>query len=417
MPALQSLPLVVFTTLLLLGTLRGVDFRESTGDKLYDDGQGNTLPYRLFKPMDYCADTAPLFRPKGCDAERKFPLVVFFHGSGERGTDNRNQASGGSHMLNLFNATNGKTFDGKYQAFLLTPQCPTSDQWVNHDWGKGSYTEEDEPPISKPMASTLAILNQVIANYEVDTSRIYVTGLSMGGYGTWDALRRRPELFAAAMPLSGGGNKEQGATFKDIPVWSFHGSLDSTVPVSGADAMRDAIANAGGLMEYTRIEVGHEGWGTFYDNRTFRSTEDLTVYQWLFSQSQGSLGNGDYEFWAAGFKNFTDTAAKADPDGDGLRNRDEYAFGLNPTKPSKSDGIQATLSAGNSQFRYTRRDPELTKLSFRVQVSTDLMNWEAAVDPNIKVGDPDSGTHIQEVTVTLTEAKGENELFVRVKAE
>ncbi len=85
MPALQSLPLVVFTTLLLLGTLRGVDFRESTGDKLYDDGQGNTLPYRLFKPMDYCADTAPLFRAKGCDAERKFPLVVFFHGSGERG--------------------------------------------------------------------------------------------------------------------------------------------------------------------------------------------------------------------------------------------------------------------------------------------------------------------------------------------
>ncbi len=103
-------------------SLFGVDFKRSTGDERYDDGEGNALPYRLFKPLDYCGDISKLFRPQGCDPDKPFPLVVFFHGAGERGTDNLAQANGGGHMENLFKATQGLTFDGQYQAFLLAPQ-------------------------------------------------------------------------------------------------------------------------------------------------------------------------------------------------------------------------------------------------------------------------------------------------------
>ena len=98
------------------------------------------------------------------------------------------------------------------------------------------------------MRSALAILDQVIATYPVAIDQIYVTGLSMGGFGTWDALHRRPGKFAAALPLSGGGNKSQGASFKDVPIWLYHGSSDTVVPTRGSDEMQNAIVAAGGLL-------------------------------------------------------------------------------------------------------------------------------------------------------------------------
>jgi hypothetical protein len=119
------------------------------------------------------------------------------------------------------------------------------------------------------MHSALAILDQVIATYPVAIDQIYVTGLSMGGFGTWDSLRRRPGKFAAALPLSGGGNKSQGASIR------------------GADEMENAIATAGGAIEYTRPNTGHSGWGTFYNNRTYRNAAGQPVLEWLFSQTLG----------------------------------------------------------------------------------------------------------------------------------
>ena len=103
-----------------------------------------------------------------------------------------------------------------------------------------SYTQSQEPPVGQSMQSALAILDLVVASYPVDTDRVYATGLSMGGFGTWNAVRLRPGQFAAAMPLSGGGNADQGALLEGIPVWAYHGSADSIVPVSGTDDMRDA---------------------------------------------------------------------------------------------------------------------------------------------------------------------------------
>ena len=407
---------LIASVTLMAGTTWGVDFKQSTGDELYDDGEGNTLPYRLFTPQDYCADIAPLFRPKGCDIERLYPLVIYFHGAGERGKDNKLQANGGGHMENLYKATQGESFDGQYQALLLAPQCPANDQWVNRDWSKGAYTQDEEPSISQPMRSALAILDDVIANYQVDTNRIYVTGLSMGGYGTWDAVRRRPELFAAAMPLSGGGNKDQGVLFKEIPVWTYHSDNDFVVPVSGADDMRDAIKNAGGMIDYTRVNVGHSGWGTFYDNKTYTNSSDQTVYEWLFSQSLAS-SSSDFETWRSTYSGLVAAEVGADSDADGLTDRQEYVFGLNPTLRSSASPI--TVSAkDDGQFTYTRRDPALTGLNFTIQCSSDLTSWKPLNNPDITLGTPDQDSGIQTVTVQMTkESLAKGGLFVRVQAE
>jgi len=251
----------------------GVDFSRSTGNELYNDGQGHTMPYRLFLPIGY----DPL-------AQTHYPLVLFMHGAGERGTDNTSQCGGG-HLENLFAATQG-SLASQYKAFLLAPQVPNGSQWVDWPWASGSYTNAQEPPESQSMKLAMGILDQVVASYPVDSNRIYVTGLSMGGFGAWDAIRRHPGEFAAAMPLSGGGNKDQGLLLSHIPVWAYHGASDGTVPVSGTDNMRDAIAAAGGSIEYTRPDgVGHSGWNTFYDNTTYHNSMGQTVYPWLFSQA------------------------------------------------------------------------------------------------------------------------------------
>ena len=250
-----------------------VDLSKSTGNLKYDDGNGHTLPYRLFLPVGY-------------NPNAEYPLVLFLHGAGERGNDNSGQFGGG-HMENLYNVTQGNMLSGTFKAILLVPQCPSDDQWVNWPWGKGAYTNAQQPPESQPMKSTMGIVNKVVADYSsVDTSRIYVTGLSMGGFGTFDAITRHPETFAAAMPLSGGGNKEQGLLLSHEPIWAYHGDADGAVPVSGTDSIRDSIAAAGGLMEYTRLhDVGHGGWGTFYDGTTYKNSTNQTVYPWLFSQT------------------------------------------------------------------------------------------------------------------------------------
>ena len=270
LPQLSRSVLLMF--IVLCGILYGVDFSRSTGDLVYEDDKGNPLPYRLFLPEDF-------------DENDEYPLVLFFHGAGERGRDNKLQSNGVVHIENLFKATQGTVFNGRYKAFLLTPQCPSNDQWVNWPWSRGSYTDAEEPEEGRSMRSALAILDQVIATYPVAIDQIYVTGLSMGGFGTWDALHRRPGKFAAALPLSGGGNKSQGSSFKDVPIWLYHGSSDTVVPTRGSDEMQNAIVAAGGAIEYTRPNTGHSGWGTFYNNRTYRNGAGQPVLEWLFSQT------------------------------------------------------------------------------------------------------------------------------------
>lgn len=224
----------------------------------------NIMPYRLFRPAGY--DTPG----------KKFPLVLFLHGSGERGNNNTSQVN--SHIDGLVNATQS----APYASYLLAPQVASGNQFVDVPFGTGSFTNATAPAQSTSMAMTLQILDLVLSNTNIDKSRIYVTGLSMGGYGTWDILARRPNLFAAAAPMSGGGNTSNAALIKKIPTWNFHGSVDGTVPVSGSRDMIAALQATGGVPKYTELTgQGHVIWAPIYTD----TTTGGQFYPWLFSQS------------------------------------------------------------------------------------------------------------------------------------
>jgi predicted esterase len=240
---------IVFT--LLENTSPAIDLSKSTGDLSYYDGLGNVMPYRLFVPDGYASG-------------QKLPLVLFLHGSTDGGTF--------KHIDNLFYATQGN-FGAQYKSFLLVPQVQVP---------PGNYSWNDD--VSENMA--MKILDLITASYNVDTSRIYLTGLSMGGFGTWDYIADYPHKFAAAAPLSGGGDPSTASLIRDIPIWAYHGVADTTVPVTYTDEMFDAVEAAGGNMEYTRVDgVGHSGWETFYDGSTYKNSRGQTVYQWMFAQS------------------------------------------------------------------------------------------------------------------------------------
>ncbi|HEY1603632.1 MAG TPA: alpha/beta hydrolase-fold protein [Pirellulales bacterium] len=217
----------------------------------YTDGQGHSMQYRLFLPAGYGTPGA------------EFPLVLFLHGSGESGTDNLAQVD--NHIDGLIDATRS----GPYSAFLLAPQLPTSS-------GFGSYNPQD---------LTMQILQQVEAAYPVETNRMYITGLSMGGFGTFEYISEFPHMFAAAVPLSGGGDSspENAALTKDVPTWIFHGDADTTVPVADSIEMYQSLVNAGGHPKITIIPGGpHDIWEQIYGDAT---ANQYGVYPWMFSQS------------------------------------------------------------------------------------------------------------------------------------
>jgi len=214
------------------------------------------LPYRLLKP-------------KSVAEGQKYPLVIFLHGGGERGTDNAIQLV---HGMNDF--ASDAVMD-KYPAFVIAPQCPEERKWVEVDWDLESHTIPAEA--SLPLAATFALIDQFLAEQPVDKSRVYITGLSMGGYGTWDVLARKPELFAAAVPICGGSDPATAGKFKHVPLWAFHGDLDTAVKPKRSREMIDALRVLGGTPKYTEYkEVGHDSWTQTY--------ADPAMYEWLFAQ-------------------------------------------------------------------------------------------------------------------------------------
>lgn len=213
--------------------------------RVYTDAQGKTLLYRLFIPREY-------------DPEQKYPLVLFMHGAGERGDDNRSQISIPSTRLWAEEST-----QARYPNFMLAPQVPRNQQWVDVPFSIGSHEQPEQP--SEPMRLTLELLTALQNEFNIDPQRIYATGLSMGGYGTWDITTRHPELFAAAVPICGGGDPSKAPLIADLPVWAFHGELDPVVPVSGSRDMIKAIREAGGDPRYTEYEgKGHNVWDRAY---------------------------------------------------------------------------------------------------------------------------------------------------------
>lgn len=219
---------------------------------------GLNLPYRLFVPKNY-------------NPSRLYPMVLFLHGAGERGTDNRLELTGQTGELAYVNQS-------IEDVFMLAPQCPAASQWVNVPFSQGSYSIASTP-LSNSLAATLSLQASIQRQYNIDSTRLYATGLSMGGYGVWDLIERYPSLYAAAVPMSGGGDPANAVLLVGVPIWDFHGSVDDVVPVSGSRAQINAIRALGGTPIYTEYQgSGHNIWDAAY--RT------PSLISWTFSQQQ-----------------------------------------------------------------------------------------------------------------------------------
>jgi predicted peptidase len=238
----------------------GADAKEVFRARIFQAPSGRPLPYRLLEP-------------KGYDSKKKYPLVLFLHGAGERGEDNAIQLV---HGMNDFAQDENRE---KYPCFVVAPQCPNGKQWVDVPWTAESHTQPENP--SESLQDTLDLIAALRQEVSIDSRRLYVTGLSMGGFGTWDLAQRHPELFAAAAPICAGGDEQQAARLAKLPIWAFHGDVDTVVKPSRSRNMIAAIKAVGGQPLYTEYPgVGHNSWAQTY--------RDPKLFEWLFAQKRGA---------------------------------------------------------------------------------------------------------------------------------
>lgn len=218
-----------------------------------------------------------LLAPAGRKAGARYPLVLFLHGAGERGTDNLVQLA--YLPAWLAEPANREAFP----CFVLAPQCRPEMKWADVDWSAGKSSPQKPAP-TLDMLGAIAALEETLQTAPVDPERVYLTGLSMGGYGTWDLAARMPERFAAILPICGGGDEATAGKIASLPVWCFHGDADGAVPVERSRAMIAALRAAGGDPRYSELPgVGHDSWTPAY--------RDPAVLEWLFSQRRGPPGD------------------------------------------------------------------------------------------------------------------------------
>ena len=226
---------------------------------------------KQFDNLNYCE-----YLPKTKTGER-VPLILFLHGGGERGDDNISQLK--NAILKVINSRSKSKF---MKSVVLAPQCPADVRWVNTLSGNGNYKLENvkESRIIKKVVR----LVMKYRNLEfIDKNKVYVIGLSIGGFGSWDLIARHPDIFKAAVPICGGGPTDAIEILKDIPIYTFHGTIDSVVPYSGTKEMVDLINKAGGTkIQFVSFNgAGHCIWDdaiTYQGNEIEPSLED-----WLFN--------------------------------------------------------------------------------------------------------------------------------------
>ncbi len=226
--------------------------------KFSDTESGKMLPYSLYLPEGY-------------SASKKYPVIFFLHGAGERGSDHTTATK----ILEPLFTNNA---DIVRNSIIIVPQCP-SDGWWNLD--DGGYEKGW-------LASTMRLLYNIEDNYACDTNRIYVMGLSMGGYGTWSVLQRYGDHFAAGVPICGWGDPSLASNMTNIPIWIYHGELDDTVSIDKSEAMYNAITAAGGKkIQFTRLEnTSHSAW--------LEAFADRKLISWMFSQNKATNKSGTY---------------------------------------------------------------------------------------------------------------------------
>ena len=212
-----------------------------------------------------------LVRPANLEAGKTYPLVVFLHGAGERGDDPAVVAK------HFFPAMLTEENRERFPCFILAPQCPSGGRWANRDWRDA---ENPDGGMAAPLAAAARLVEDALEEFPVDRDRLYLTGLSMGGYGAWDWAARRPDLWAAAVPICGGGDPADAAKLKALPLWVAHGEEDPAVPVDRSREMVAAVLGAGGSPIYVEYPgMTHDVWTTAYATRG-------GVVDWLFRQGR-----------------------------------------------------------------------------------------------------------------------------------
>jgi predicted peptidase len=165
----------------------------------------------------------------------------------------------------------------QWPCFVVAPQLPDGSSWAFLQRIGNRIVAAPEP--ARALRLAIEVLNRLTTEFSIDPSRIYVTGLSMGGFGTWDALWRWPDLFAAAVPICGGGDTSKAPIFAHKPIWAFHGESDDIVPVEATRSMVNAVRLAGGDSIYTEYPgVGHDSWTPAYN--------EPKLFDWLFAQKR-----------------------------------------------------------------------------------------------------------------------------------
>jgi dienelactone hydrolase len=232
---IYTMKLKFFVTCLTLSLTIGNMMSQQTHERM-----ALKLEYLLYLPDDY-----------GSSTDFKWPLILFLHGAGERGDSLDKVKRHGPPKL----VEEGKDFD----FIIVSPQCPARQWW--------------SPEL------LIRLLDEVTAKYRVDEDRIYVTGLSMGGFGTWELASKYPQRFAAAAPICGGGNPELAWNMRHIPVWVFHGAKDNVVSVSLSEAMVESLKKYNDKVKFTIYpEANHDSWTETYNNPE--------LYSWFLQHSK-----------------------------------------------------------------------------------------------------------------------------------
>ena len=264
--------LSVLTTVVSAVTAESV-----TTPMVWNKTDGGTFNYRYHEPQTK-------------EPGKTYPLVIFCHGAGERGTNNSQQLYYcASEIVNWFDV-NGQ------EMYFVAGQVPKDKRWVEVDWTEKWRDQPAEP--SETMSGLIELVEHLFATEQIDRSRVYITGISMGGFGTWDLMcRKGSDWFSAGMPVCGGGDTNKVSRITDIPIRTFHGDADPIVPVENSRTMVASLKAAGGDITYTEIPgAGHDVWTSTYGNM-----ENLN---WLFTQKNPKYAKAGVTDWSTRYGTF-----------------------------------------------------------------------------------------------------------------
>jgi predicted peptidase len=267
----------------------GVHLSETEQDAWLEKNLDAVLQRKTFPASNGLAMAYRLFLPPAYSPRVKYPLLVYLHGRGQRGTDNSPRIYSGG-LFRGRRSIVSPVMQQTFPAIVLVPQC--SDKTTNEEWAKwvgntpetpfnglgqdGSYALAPEP--SDSGKAVLELIESTMKQYSVDAHRVYLTGVSMGGFGTWEYAARRPELFAAAIPMAGYSDPKQVERFKGIPFWIFHGGADRTNPTQGSRTMYALLQKAGADVRYTEYP------DTDHGPSFTKAWAEPELLPWIFSQ-------------------------------------------------------------------------------------------------------------------------------------